>query len=250
MKKKKILIAVLAVIILMFLVINESLAAGSFSASLTPNNTKVSKGSEVKVTLKVSGINVDGGISSLVATLDYDSDVLSLSDKKALNDWTITYNEDNSKLVLDKADAITDDQEIATFTFKVAENTSATTTSIKIKSISAGNSTIDEPATISDVTTSITIGTTTITTSPSTSTSPSTEPSESPTTIPGGNNTSNNAVNNVPNGNNNTSGSNISTTGNEPVPYTGTASNYVIPLMIIIAILGIVSFVNYKKIDG
>ena len=45
-----------------------------------------------------------------------------------------------------------------------------------------------------------------------------------------------------------TQGSNVTTTKNEAVPYTG-AEEYVVPLMLIVAILGIVSFVNYKKLD-
>ena len=74
MSKRKILITLLAVLMIMFVMVNSSYAAGSFSASLTPSNSRVSKGSELKVTLKLSGINVDGGINAMTATLDYDSD--------------------------------------------------------------------------------------------------------------------------------------------------------------------------------
>ena len=78
MERKKIVITLLTVLVVMFLMVGKSFAAGSYSASLTPNNSKTSKGSEVKVTLKLSGISVDGGINALTATLKYDSDVLSL----------------------------------------------------------------------------------------------------------------------------------------------------------------------------
>ena len=181
MSKRKILITLLAVLMIMFVMVNSSYAAGSFSASLTPSNSRVSKGSELKVTLKLSGINVDGGINAMTATLDYDSDVLSISKSnvKGLNDWTINYNEDNSKLEIDRAEAVSEDQEVATFTFKVAENTSATSTSIKLKSISAGNSSLEADVKISDVVTNISIGSTINPT-----TQPTTQPTAQPTAQP------------------------------------------------------------------
>lgn len=238
MERKKIVITLLTVLVVMFLMIGKSFAAGSYSASLTPNNSKTSKGSEVKVTLKLSGISVDGGINALTATLKYDSDVLSLkkSDVKGMNDWSVTYNEDNNKLAIDSGEPVTEDTEIATFTFKVNDSTSATTAAIQLVSIAAGNSSISEEVKISDITTNISIGT---------SINPSTSPSESPSTSPV-ENTTNRVVNNTPSENKT---SNSTTTKNEAMPYTG-AENYVLPLMLALVVLGIVSFVNYKKIES
>lgn len=253
MNKRKILVTLLILLMVVFTCIKNSYAAGSFSASLTPSNSRVSKGSEVKVTLKLSGINVEDGINALTATLDYDSDVLQLSKSnvKGLNDWSISFNEDNSKLEIDRAETITEDQEIATFTFKVADNTSATSTSIKLKSISAGNSSLDEDVKISDIITNISIGatinpTSSPTASPSSSpsiapTSTPITPTTQPTATPSGNTVANRAtVTPAP-------GSNTSTTKNEAVPYAG-AEGYILPLMLILSVLAIVSFVNYKKI--
>ncbi len=238
MERKKIVITLLTVLVVMFLMLGKSFAAGSYSASLTPNNSKTSKGSEVKVTLKLSGISVDGGINALTATLKYDSDVLSLkkSDVKGMNDWSVTYNEDNNKLAIDSGEPVTEDTEIATFTFKVNDSTSATTAAIQLVSIAAGNSSISEEVKISDITTNISIGT---------SINPSTSPSESPSTSPV-DNTANRVVNNTPSENKT---SNSTTTKNEAMPYTG-AENYVLPLMLALVVLGIVSFVNYKKIES
>lgn len=238
MERKKIVITLLTVLVVMFLMIGKSFAAGSYSASLTPNNSKTSKGSEVKVTLKLSGISVDGGINALTATLKYDSDVLSLkkSDVKGMNDWSVTYNEDNNKLAIDSGEPVTEDTEIATFTFKVNDSTSATTAAIQLVSIAAGNSSISEEVKISDITTNISIGT---------SINPTTSPSESPSASPV-ENTTNRVVNNTPSENKT---SNSTTTKNEAMPYTG-AENYVLPLMLALVVLGIVSFVNYKKIES
>lgn len=246
MERKKIVITLLTVLVVMFLMVGKSFAAGSYSASLTPNNSKVSKGSEVKVTLKLSGISVDGGINALTATLKYDSDVLSLkkSDVKGMNYWSANYNEDNNKLVIDSGEPVKDDTEIATFTFKVNDSTSATTAAIQLVSIAAGNSSISEEVKISDITTNISIGT-----SITPSTSPSEEPSESPSTSPV-DNTSNRVSNNsVTNAVSENKVSNSTTTKNEAMPYTG-AENYVLPLMLALVVLGIVSFVNYKKIES
>ena len=257
MKRKKIVITLLTILTVMALMIGKSFAADSYSASLTPNSTKVSKGSEVKVTLKISGIGVQGGINGIVGTLKFDTDILSLSssDVKGLNDWTATYNEENKKIEIDNVNTVTEDTEIATFTFKVKDSTTATNATIQLSSISGANSTLDDPVEISPISTNITIG----------------------TSITGGNNNNNNNNNNTTsnNTNNNTSNntrnqtsnnttrnsvsnnetanttqkeSNTTTVNNEDMPYTG-ASSYMIPLMLAVLTLGIISFVNYKKIE-
>lgn len=235
----------MTVLVLMFLMVGKSFAAGSYSASLTPNSSKVSKGSEVKVTLKISGISVEGGINALTATLKYDSDILSLSksDVKGADKWSVTYNEDNNKLAIDTSEPVTEDTEIATFTFKVNESTSATTAAIQLVSIAAANSSLNDEVKISDITTNISIGT-----SINPSTSPSESPSESPSQSPSNNNTNNRVSNNVTNNVVTNKNSNSTTVNNEAMPYTG-AEDYVLPLMLAIAVLGIISFVNYKKID-
>ena len=257
MKRKKIVITLLTILTVMALMISKSFAAGSYSASLTPNNSKVSKGSELKVTLKLSGISVDGGINGVVGTLKFDTDILTLSksDVKGLDGWTVTYNEDNKKLEIDSAEAITTDKEIATFTFKVKDNTTATNAAIQLVSISAANSTLDNAIWISDISTNITIGTSiggNNNSSNSNSNSNDTNNSTSNKT----NNNTNNATGNQTNNNTarnsvaNTVSkeSNTTTVNNENMPYTG-ASDYIVPLMLAVLTLAIVSFVNYKKIE-
>lgn len=262
MKRKKIVITLLTILTVMAVMIGKSFAAGSYSASLTPNNSKVSKGSEVKVTLKISGISVDGGINGIVGTLKFDTDVLSLdqSDVKAMNKWSATYNADNKKIELDTAEAIKEDTEIATLTFKVKENTSATNAAIQLVSISAANSTLDDPVKISDISTNIGItssigGNTTPSTTNETSNETSNETTNSASNNTTRNQTSNNTTrNSITNSNSSVSNgsvqkeSNSTTVNNENMPYTG-ASNYIIPLMLAVLTLGIISFVNYKKIE-
>lgn len=262
MKRKKIVITLLTILTVMALMISKSFAAGSYSASLTPNNSKVSKGSELKVTLKLSGISVDGGINGVVGTLKFDTDILTLSksDVKGLDGWTVTYNEDNKKLEIDSAEAITTDKEIATFTFKVKDNTTATNAAIQLVSISAANSTLDNAISISDISTNITIGTS-IGGNNNSSNSNSISNDTNNSTSNNTNNNTNNATGNQTNNNtarnsvsNNSVAntvskeSNTTTVNNENMPYTG-ASSYMIPLMLAVLTLGIISFVNYKKIE-
>lgn len=260
MKRKKIVITLLTILTVMALMISKSLAAGSYSASLTPNNSKVTKGSEVKVTLKLSGISVDGGINGVVGTLKFDTDILTLSKSEGLDDWTVTYNEDNKKLVIDSAEAITTDKDIATFTFKVKENTSATNAAIQLVSISAANSTLDDPVKISDISTNIGIGAsiggnTNNNNNNNNTTSNDTQNETNKDTNNSPRNQTNNSTsrNSISNSNSSVSNnvqkvSNSSTVNNENMPYTG-ASDYIVPLMLAVLTLAIVSFVNYKKIE-
>ena len=262
MKRKKIVITLLTILTVMALMISKSFAAGSYSASLTPNNSKVSKGSELKVTLKLSGISVDGGINGVVGTLKFDTDILTLSksDVKGLDGWTVTYNEDNKKLEIDSAEAITTDKEIATFTFKVKDNTTATNAAIQLVSISAANSTLDNAISISDISTNITIGTS-IGGNNNSSNSNSISNDTNNSTSNNTNNNTNNATGNQTNNNtarnsvsNNSVAntvskeSNTTTVNNEKRPDTG-ASDYIGPLRLAVLTLGIISFVNYKKIE-
>lgn len=260
MKRKKIVITLLTILTVMALMISKSFAAGSYSASLTPNNSKVTKGSEVKVTLKLSGISVDGGINGVVGTLKFDTDILTLSKSEGLDNWTVTYNEDNKKLVIDSAEAITTDKDIATFTFKVKENTSATNAAIQLVSISAANSTLDDPVKISDISTNIGIGASiggntnnnnnnNNTTSNDTQNKTNNDTNNSPRNQTN-NSTSRNSISNSNSSvsNNVQKVSNSSTVNNENMPYTG-ASDYIVPLMLAVLTLAIVSFVNYKKIE-
>ncbi len=256
MKRKKIVITLLTILTVMALMISKSFAAGSYSASLTPNNSKVSKGSELKVTLKLSGISVDGGINGVVGTLKFDTDILTLSksDVKGLDGWTVTYNEDNKKLEIDSAEAITTDKEIATFTFKVKDNTTATNAAIQLVSISAANSTLDNAISISDISTNITIGTSIGGNNNSSNsisndtTNNTTNNTNNTTGNQTNNNTARNSVSNNSVANTVSKESNTTTVNNENMPYTG-ASSYIIPLMLAVLTLGIISFVNYKKIE-
>lgn len=238
MKNKKIVITLLTILIVMLAMVGESFAADSFSAGLTPNSSRVNKGDVVKVTFKLSSINVDGGVNGITATLKYDSDVLTVDEDVAeLNDWSVTFNKNNGNLAFEKQDPITNDEEIATFSFKVSDNTSATSSTIKLVSIKGANSSLNDDVSISDISTTITIASASVSETPEPTVSESPSPSISVVPSPTVTTTA-------------TATSNGTTVYNGNMADTGSTPNYVIPLIIAIAVLGIISFINYKKIDN
>lgn len=263
MKRRKLLITLLIMCTFMSLFMIKSFAASTFSVNMTPSSTRVAKGEEFVVTVKLSRISVDGGIAVVRGTLKFDSDVVTVIDATGINGWSGKYLEDSTSVLFDNATAVRSDTEIGTIRFKMSETTSATTAAIRLVSIEGGNATLSDPIKITDITTNITLDgggttpsptttptgkevantnatvfpTTKVTPTPNTQT-PSQKPSQSPsisaplvvdTPIP---------VNNTPK----------NTTTNDNIPKTGT-DGYVIPLMAFIATLGIISFVNYKKLN-
>ncbi len=241
MKNKKFVITLL-VFIFMILSVCKVYAANSFSANLVLDSTRVTKGSEFKVTLKLVRVSVEGGLSELTGVLEYDDNVLSISkdDVKELNDWSVNFDENTGKISLEKQDPIEDDEEAVTFTFKVAENVSTSNTMIKLRDIEGGNSSLEKKVQISSAIQTVNISsgtgsspsaTVTSSSTPSTTNTPSstpssTQPSSTPSATP------------------------TSTTNNGTMPDTGAEQSYVLPLLAAIAVLGIIAFLNYKKLDN
>ncbi len=243
--KKKIVLVLLMIISLMSVLTARVFAADSFSASLTPSTTRVTKGGEFTVTLKISSINVQDGISGVEGTLKYDPDVLSITknDIKAADGWAVDFSEDTLKFEVDRSDSTKEDAEIATFKFKVNQNTSNTTATVSIVSIAGGNASLSEKIKITDLVTNVTIASSG-TTSPTATSSPSSSPSTLPTVNPTQNPSSN------PGTNPGSGDENVvenTTRKDSDMPYTG-AEAYIIPLIIVISLLGIASYIGYKKI--
>ncbi len=253
MKIRKIVIALLMAVALIILLRGTTYAAGSFSASLTSSaSDRVPLGGTFKVTLKISSIKVDQGISGISGVLNFNDDIVELVNDKVegLNGFAATYNKDNGKLALDNAEATKNDTEIATFTFKVKDKTSAKVAQIEFNNIEGGNSdpNLDEPIKISSIKTVVSVG-------GNGDTSESPEPSESQSPSPSASSSSSSSArpsaSQLPGtgGEEKTQSPSAPTTRSEQdMPSTG-SEDYIIPLMIAIAALGLISFVNYKKID-
>ena len=253
MKIRKIVIALLMALALIVLLRGTTYAAGSFSASLTSSaSDRVPLGGTFKVTLKISSIKVDQGISGITGVLNYKDDIVELVNDKVegLNGFAATYNKDNGKLALDSAEATKNDTEIATFTFKVKDRTSAKVAQIEFNNIEGGNSdtNLTDPIKISSIKTVVSVGGNN---DPSESTEPSESPSPSQSASTTPSSSASPSASQLPGtgGEEKTQSPSAPTTrAEQDMPSTG-SEDYIIPLMIAIAALGLISFVNYKKID-
>lgn len=231
----------------------------SFVANLIPDKSIVKRDEFVTFTLRLSDIDVEGGISKFVGMLAYDSNVLSLSsDMLAKEGWTLSYISGTKDVTISRDDPVTDDCDIATFKFKVNYNAIASSTEVDLLNPSAGNSTIGNVVKISDIRQDISID---LETKPTTS--PTSKPTNSPTIAPTKNPTTSPTVSptvkpsSSPNikldGDNSNKGftgnptNNDPTTANESLPKAG--AWYVVPLMIFIGIIVVIAFRNYKNID-
>lgn len=253
MKIRKIVIALLMALALIVLLRGTTYAAGSFSASLTSSaSDRVPLGGTFKVTLKISSIKVDQGISGITGVLNYNDDIVELVNDKVegLNGFAATYNKDNGKLALDSAEATKNDTEIATFTFKVKDRTSAKVAQIEFNNIEGGNSdpNLTDPIKISSIKTVVSVGGNN---DPSESSEPSESPSPSQSASTTPSSSASPSASQLPGtgGEEKTQSPSAPTTrAEQDMPSTG-SEDYIIPLMIAIAALGLISFVNYKKID-
>lgn len=265
MKKRKIFITLLVFCVLILTCATKSFAANSFSVNMTPSSTRVPKGEEFEVTVKLSKISVDGGIAAMRAVLKFDKDVVSFVEANGINGWSGKYNDENDSILFDNASAVKADTEIGKIKFRMSNSTSATTAAIRLVSIEGGNASLADTIQIADITTNVTVGgggssptapttiptgsdatntnatvlpTTKVTPTPNTQTPSDTSNNTSKITPPVVNTPSPLPVNNTPK----------NTTTNDNIPKTGT-EGYVIPLMAFIAVLSIISFVNYKKLN-
>ena len=147
------------VILLIFLFIAPGVNAGSFKFQTNPSKTTLKPGEEVTISLKVSDIVVDSdGINVLEAKMEYDESIfehVSTDDVKSLNNWSITYNDENTEskgkmICMILSAGVKVEQEIGTITLKVrsdlTSNVSTKETKVNFINIASndGASTINE----------------------------------------------------------------------------------------------------------
>lgn len=255
MKKIKIFVILLIICTFVSLLITTSYAADLFSASMTPSSTRVVKGDEFTITIKLSRINVADGLATFRGTLKFDNNVVTFIEASGANGWSVTHNETNNTILFDTSTATKNDTDIGTLKFKMNDATSAATAAIRLVSIEGGNAALEDPVKISDITTNISVGGGAGTQTPSTTPTgddltntnatvwPTTKPSNSPANVP--TSPSVQPDNQMPTSQNTPK----NTTTNDNMPNTGAADGYIIPLMAFIATLGVISFVNYKKLS-
>lgn len=273
--KRKCLLIVLLVITMIFGFFNgyafghdHDEENGSVSVNFVPDKSVVKRNEFVTFTLRLSDIDIEGGVSKIQALLKYDLNAMSLtSDMFAEEGWTLSYIQGAATFVVERPDSVTSDCDIATIKFKVNYNTTVTSTELDLIGPSVGNS--ENMIGISDVRQEISIDlegeqpTQNPTLSPTISptTSPTVKPTVTPSVVP------TNSPNNSPgtssgssnNGQAGGAGSNRpasagKNTNNDPTTANGVLPKagimgYVIPLMVFMFVMAIVAFVNYRNID-
>ena len=118
-----------------------------FTISMTPDKNVSSAGSEVTITISTNNLNIGGeGMSVFSCFLEYDKSVfeeITFEDIKGLNNWSVLYNNETGKILLDNSNFITTDSDLCTITFKLKSDLEIENTEIKITSPQTSNNQID-----------------------------------------------------------------------------------------------------------
>lgn len=112
------------------------------SAKEEVNLQKLEPGTEFEVNFKINNLqNIDKGLVSLLAQLEYNKDILDRIEISGLGQWTLDdddFNEESLKFIIESGSLIKEEGNILKIKFKVKDTISvAQTTSIKLKGISA-----------------------------------------------------------------------------------------------------------------
>ena len=114
---------------------------------MTPDKNVSSAGSEVTITISTNNLNIGGeGMSVFSCFLEYDKSVfeeITFEDIKGLNNWSVSYNNETGKILLDNSNFITTDSDLCTITFKLKSDLEIENTEIKITSPQTSNNQID-----------------------------------------------------------------------------------------------------------
>ena len=260
--KKKFLILSLIMMLVITLVSTASLAANySFTASMTANNSKVTAGSEVLITVKLSNLDVgDTGINSFSAYLSYDTDMFeTLTDSSidGCNGWVANYTTGTGKVSLVRPTLLKTDEEIMQISLKTKSGLSdGTQGEIKLSTIIVSNSS-DEIGT-SPVSTSITIGSGTspdpVIITPTTNTVPTNTTPQPVNIVPPVNNTpvnqpTNNSTVIFPINNTANVQTPVANSADSDMPYTGTDSGALARIIIGVIFIALVIYIKIQRMD-
>ena len=133
MKKIKIYLVCIILLVTLVILSNTVNASACFNLKLNSTKNSYSKGDTVSVNIDLANVTDDSGIAGYQAKLSYDSNVLTL-DGVTSNNWEVMQNE--GAIVANTKDALgTSSGTTAVATFKVNENTTASSTTIKMSNI-------------------------------------------------------------------------------------------------------------------
>lgn len=245
MSEKKIAIALLA-LILIFVTTVPALAVTNYEVNVKTDKAQINKGETVKVTVSLANINVTTGLGAFVGKLTYDETVfekVEQADVVGATGWgTVLYNPDGGYLAVERAsgEGIKEDNDVMVITLKVKENATSKRGNVTISEISC--STGEEDLVATDATVAITV-------TEQTGTETGNNNTVSNNTV-SNNTVSNNTVNNNTVNNTVINNNTVKNTANSSLPYAGGVQNYIIPLIIIVLITAVISYIHYKKMKN
>jgi len=147
---KKIIAQILTVVFVLG-VLAGSINAMSFGVTLSSNKQTAKPGDEIVLTLGVADIDIEGGISSVEGTLDYDKNIFEPVEQSAvspLNGWAPSYNDEdtelNGKFLTIKLGSVTKAEGVFTVKLKVKAGVKDQNTTVSVKDVTTtdGNSII------------------------------------------------------------------------------------------------------------
>ena len=235
MRVKEFLIIAMVLILIMIMTV-PAFAVTNYNVTLKADKTQVNKGDTIKVTVSLSNINVEEGIGAFVGKLTYDDTVFEKVEQANVlgaTGWgTVLYNPAAGYLAVERAagDCTKENNPVMEITLKVKSNAAIKGAQIMLSEITC--STGEEDLVANDVSMQIEVKEKSV----------------------NNNNTNNNNTNNNNTNKNNTNSNTVKNNTankvpNSNLPHAG-EENYIISTIIVLAVLGLISYIRYQKMKN
>lgn len=218
--KNKLISVILITLLALLVSVAPVFATTSFNVSLSANNTRVAQGDEVVVTISLKDFTAgETGVNAIALTLDYDKSIFETLEASDLatsqGGWGApTFNPANGRTAMDASGFVAENHEMLKVTFKVKEDATIGSTTISVKNVEAADGTSEIRPADQSITLTVT---------------KKDVPANNTTTTP-----SNETPKNV----------NV----NAGLEDMGTAS-VIVPAVVVFALVGIMAYVRYTRID-
>ena len=129
---------VIVFVFICLLVLSNGIYASNFDVSLEMDNTN--QNNSIVLILKLRHINFENIISTIEANLEYDKEIFSNVTIENLNEWSIVYNDKNTKLIGFKvSDKEINQEDLCKINLQLKENIKDTDTKIVLKDIKSAD---------------------------------------------------------------------------------------------------------------
>lgn len=147
---KKILIT-LAIFIFFLVNIVTTVRASEFKFNAVADKEELTPGEEVTITMSIRDINVESGINTIEAWLEYDKEIFENVKTENANDWEITYNTETGErygkfLIIKMTTGQKEAEDVGKIKLNVKKDIPSQETEVKILQITSndGDELIDE----------------------------------------------------------------------------------------------------------